>query len=190
MVYAFLLCAAYDLYRLHERKWKEIFLFSIPALAGVVGMLLSFPSWYTQLHSQENVSLEATTTHVLDLTLYPIRMGTMLTWHTLNFWTGAVLLAVMVIVAIYRKIARKSPKSKTGFTTELKLITVPAIVAVLVISIIAPYQVIRYFTHLQPLEAIFFSCGFFDVTGTLRRRKRNCYRLFGSSISDSCYHGT
>ena len=98
-------------------------------------------------------------------------MGTMLTWHTLNFWTGAVILAVMVIVAIYRKIARKSPKSKTGFTTEFKLITVPAIVAVLVISIIAPYQVIRYFTHLQPLEAIFFSCGFFDATGTLRRRK-------------------
>ncbi len=171
VVYAFLLCAAYDLYRLHERKWKEIFLFSIPALAGVVGMLLSFPSWCAQLHSQENVSLEATATHVLDLTLYPIRMGTMLTWHTLNFWTGAVILAVMVIVAIYRKIARKSPKSKTGFTTELKLITVPAIVAVLVISIIAPYQVIRYFTHLQPLEAIFFSCGFFDVTGTLQRRK-------------------
>ena len=98
-------------------------------------------------------------------------MGTMLTWHTLNFWTGAVILAVMVIVALYRKVAKKSPKSGTAFTTELKLITVPAIVAVLVISIIAPYQVIRYFTHLQPLEAIFFTCGFFDVTGTLRHRK-------------------
>lgn len=115
VVYAFLLCAAYDLYRLHERKWKEIFLFSIPALAGVVGMLLSFPSWCAQLHSQENVSLEATATHVLDLTLYPIRMGTMLTWHTLNFWTGAVILAVMVIVAIYRKIARKKPEKQNRF---------------------------------------------------------------------------
>ena len=123
------------------------------------------------MHSQENVSLDATATHVFDLTLYPIRMGTMLTWHTLNFWTGAVILAVMVIVALYRKVAKKKPKSGTAFTAELKLITVPTIVAVLLISTIAPYQVIRYFTHLQPLEAIFFSCGFFDVTGTLRHRK-------------------
>lgn len=172
VVYAFLLCAAYDLYRMYERKWKDVVLFSIPALAGVGGMLLSFPSWYAQLHSQGNVSLETTANNVFDLMRYPIRIGTMLTWHALNFWTGAVILAVMVVVAVRRKIMRKGPEGKTGFTTELKLITVPAIIAVLVISIIAPYQVIRYFTHLQPLEAIFFSCGFFDATRTLPQKKK------------------
>ena len=44
VVYAFLLCAAYDLYLMFRREWKNVAAFSLPALAGVGGMLLTFPS--------------------------------------------------------------------------------------------------------------------------------------------------
>ena len=58
VVYAFLLCAAYDLYLMFRREWKNAAAFSLPALAGVGGMLLTFPCWYAQLHSQDTVSLD------------------------------------------------------------------------------------------------------------------------------------
>ena len=172
VIYAFLLCAAYDLYRIYQRKWKDVFLFSVPALAGVGGMLLTFPSWYAQLHSQKEVSLQTTISNALNLLEYPVKAGTMLLWHAVAFWTGAVILVGMIVVVIARKIRPQNTDVGIHFSAELKLITVPAFIALLVIAIIAPYQATRYITHLEPLEAIFLSCGFFEIVEPLQQRKK------------------
>ena len=61
VVYAFLLSAAYELYLMFRREWKNAAAFLLPAHAGVGGMLLTSPYWYAQLHSQNTNSLDATT---------------------------------------------------------------------------------------------------------------------------------
>ena len=71
VVYAFLICAVYDLYLLRRREWKNVFAFSLSALAGVGGMMLFYPCWYAQLHSQNTNSLDATTRNLFDLAQYP-----------------------------------------------------------------------------------------------------------------------
>ena len=51
VIYAFLLCAVYDFYLMLRREWKYVVQFSAAALAGVGGMMLTFPCWLAQLHS-------------------------------------------------------------------------------------------------------------------------------------------
>ena len=55
---------------------------------------------------------------------------------------------------------------------DVKLITVPALAAFLVIAVISPYKSLRYVYHLQPLEALFCGCGLFSILDMLRAGTR------------------
>lgn len=100
VVYAFLLCAAYDLYLMFRREWKNAAAFSLPALAGVGGMLLTFPCWYAQLHSQDTVSLESTANNLLDLAQYPKGPLELIGWSIVGFAVGAGIMAVLTLTKL------------------------------------------------------------------------------------------
>ena len=63
-------------------------------------------------------------------------------------------------------------RGTTLIPEDVKLITVPALAAFLVIAVISPYKSLRYVYHLQPLEALFCGCGLFSILDTLRAGTR------------------
>ena len=172
VVYAFLLCAAYDLYLMLRREWKNAAAFSLPALAGVGGMLLTFPCWYAQLHSQNTNSLDATTHNLFDLAQYPKGPLELIGWSIVGFAVGAGIMAVLVLTKLGQRWLPGTLRGTTLIPGDVKLITVPALAAFLVIAVISPYKSLRYVYHLQPLEALFCGCGLFSILDTLRAGTR------------------
>lgn len=172
VVYAFVLCAVYDLYLMHRREWKNAAAFSIPALAGVGGMVLCFPCWYAQLHSQDTVSLETTTQNLFDLAQYPKGPLELIGWSFVGFAVGAGIMVLLLLVKLGQKCMPKKIHPKTLIPPKAALITVPALAAFLIIAVIAPYKSLRYVYHLQPLEALFCGCGLFSVLDTLSAKTK------------------
>lgn len=172
VVYAFLLCAAYDLYLMFRREWKNATTFSLSALAGVGGMLLTFPCWYAQLHSQDTVSLESTANNLLDLAQYPKGPLELIGWSIVGFAVGAGIMAVLILTKLGQRWLPGKLRGTTLIPGGVKLITVPALAAFLVIAVISPYKSLRYVYHLQPLEALFCGCGLFSILDTLRAGTR------------------
>lgn len=172
VVYAFLLCAAYDLYLMFRREWKNATTFSLSALAGVGGMLLTFPCWYAQLHSQDTVSLESTANNLLDLAQYPKGPLELIGWSIVGFAVGAGIMAVLILTKLGQRWLSGKLRGTTLIPGDVKLIAVPALAAFLVIAVISPYKSLRYVYHLQPLEALFCGCGLFSILDTLRAGTR------------------
>ena len=172
VVYAFALCAVYDLYLMHRREWKNAAAFSIPALAGVGGMVLCFPCWYAQLHSQNTVSLETTTQNLFDLAQYPKGPLELTGWSIIGFAVGAGIMAVLILVKLGRRWLPGKLRGVTLIPGDVKLITVPALAAFLTIAVIAPYKSLRYVYHLQPLEALFCGSGLFSALDALSTKTK------------------
>lgn len=57
-VYAFFICAVYCGYLLYKRRWRQALSFGGSAVVGLAAMLIAFPSWWAQLHSQSTVSAD------------------------------------------------------------------------------------------------------------------------------------
>lgn len=190
VIYAFLLCAGIDFYLLFQRQWKKIVCFSISALAGVGAMMLIYPCWYMQITTtQPSVSLVVTTSNALNFLNWPGKIGRMLVWNSIDFWTSALIVFLMAAVMIAGKILPQKAANKICFTTEVKLVAIPAFIAFLVISIIAPYEVVRYYCHLQPVAAVFLSCGFFEamkVFTPLWRKRLTVLVLMAAFIAAAC----
>lgn len=192
VIYAFLLCAGVDLYLLYHRHWKKLVRFSISALAGVGAMMLIYPCWYLQITTtQPAVSLDVTASNALNLLNYPIRIGRMLAWTAIDFWTSALILLLMAAAMIAGKLLPQNKEAGIHFTAEVKLIALPAFVAFLVIAIIAPYEAMRYICHLQPVAAVFLSCGFFEATKILKpvNKKRLTVLVLAAAFAAAAYMG-
>ena len=100
VIYAFLLCAVYDFYLMLRREWKHVVQFSAAALAGVGGMMLTFPCWLAQLHSQSTVSLDTTTDNILNLSQYPKGPLELTGWSIVEFGVGAGIMALAAFIVI------------------------------------------------------------------------------------------
>lgn len=160
VIYAFLLCAVYDFYLMLRREWKHVVQFSAAALAGVGGMMLTFPCWLAQLHSQSTVSLDTTTDNILNLSQYPKGPLELTGWSIVEFGVGAGIMALLLLVALTKRFLPGKLRQTVLIAPRAKLITIPALAAFIVIAVISPYKSLRYVYHLQPLEALFCGCGF------------------------------
>lgn len=172
VIYAFLLCAVYDFYLMLRREWKHVVQFSAAALAGVGGMMLTFPCWLAQLHSQSTVSLDTTTDNILNLSQYPKGPLELTGWSIVEFGVGAGIMALLLLVALTKRFLPGKLRQTVLIAPRAKLITIPALAAFIVIAVISPYKSLRYVYHLQPLEALFCGCGFFAVLDTLGQNAR------------------
>ena len=172
VVYAFLLCAVYDIYLMLRREWKHVVQFSAAALAGVGGMMLTFPCWFTQLHSQSTVSLDTTTDNLLNLSQYPKGPLELTGWSFVEFGVGAGILVVLLLVALTRRWLPGALRQTVLIPPKAKLVTIPALAAFIIIAVISPYKALRYVYHLQPLEAVFCGCGFFAVLDALSQKAK------------------
>lgn len=79
---------------------KMLLHFRFRPLAGVGGMLLTFPCWYAQLHSQNTNSLDATTRNLFDLAQYPKGPLELIGWSIVGFAVGAGIMAVLILTKL------------------------------------------------------------------------------------------
>lgn len=150
VIYAFFLCAAFDLWLLAHRRFRTFALFSLSAVLGLALMLVVFPSWWSQLHSQSTVSLDTVNSNATaGFDLYAANLGGM----TQQLWAGLplpIIVAAVALVAVCVLAPRHSdrlakPAAGTG------LITVSFVLSFVVIAVISPYLVLRYAYQLLPL---------------------------------------
>ena len=81
-------------------------------------------------------------------------------------------MAVLTLTKLGQRWLPGKLRGTTLIPGDVKLITVPALAAFLVIAVISPYKSLRYMYHLQPLEALFCGCGLFSILDTLRADTR------------------
>lgn len=156
----------------HIYSREDFMSYSAAALAGVGGMMLTFPCWLAQLHSQSTVSLDTTTDNILNLSQYPKGPLELTGWSIVEFGVGAGIMALLLLVALTKRFLPGKLRQTVLIAPRAKLITIPALAAFIVIAVISPYKSLRYVYHLQPLEALFCGCGFFAVLDTLGQNAR------------------
>lgn len=154
-IYACLLCIAFDVVLIKQKRWKEMTLFSVSALAGVATMMLCFPSWYAQLHSQETVSLGNVVGNLGRIAQYSHRIGIISALTVWEMSIVGILYGVLFLLCI-KKEFRSFLKERLD--TTLLMICIPAIVAFLIICIVEPYVLNRYIYHLVPMAVIPLGC--------------------------------
>lgn len=81
-------------------------------------------------------------------------------------------MAVLTLTKLGQRWLPGKLRGTTLIPGDVKLITVPALAAFLVIAVISPYKSLRYVYHLQPLEALFCGCGLFSILDMLRAGTR------------------
>lgn len=98
-----------------------------------------------------------------DLAQYPKGPLELIGWSIVGFAVGAGIMAVLILTKLGQRWLPGKLRGTTLIPEDVKLITVPALAAFLVIAVISPYKSLRYVYHLQPLEALFCGCGLFSI---------------------------
>lgn len=174
VIYAFCVCAAVDIWLLIRKRWKDLIQFSVPALLGVGMMLVLFPYWYSQLHSQKVVSLDTVADNAGMLGQYLYRIAVMGYQFIKNIPIAVLLYGVLVILLFNGKF-RKFIKSK--ISVELVLVFIPAVMAFIIASIIEPYLDIRYVYNILPIMIIPVCYVMEYICGVVDIKKKNLYSV-------------
>lgn len=154
VIYAFCVCAVYDIYLLGKKEYKKFALFSASALSGVVAMLFFFPHFRTQLSLQETVSMDKTIHNAQSVKKWIPRIIEMCSEASENIkiiFPMFLILAVGLLIALWKKNCNLKKYNHT------LIVIVPAFIAYIIVCIIAPYVTERYIYHLIPLMLLMFS---------------------------------
>lgn len=154
VIYAFCVCAVYDIYLLGKKEYKKFALFSASALSGVVAMLFFFPHFRTQLSLQETVSMDKTIHNAQSVKKWIPRIIEMCSETSENIkiiFPMFLILAVGLLIALWKKNCNLKKYNHT------LIVIVPAFVAYIIVCIIAPYVTERYIYHLIPLMLLMLS---------------------------------
>lgn len=154
VIYALLLCATTDVVLLHRRQLRKALGFSASVAIGIGAMLLAFPSWWDQLHSQSTVSLDTVADNAgAGWDSYLPRISEMFSQLAFGQPVVVILCAIaLCALAICGLTGRLGGASQTLSLTVL--VAVPTLLAFVAIAVIAPYLSLRYAYQLLPLTAL------------------------------------
>lgn len=154
VIYTLLLCATADIVLLHRRQLRQALGLSASVAIGIVAMLLAFPSWWDQLHSQSTVSLDTVADNAgAGWDSYLPRIGEMFSQLALGQPVVVALCAIaLCALAICGLAGRLDGASQT--LSLAALVAVPTLLAIVAIAVIAPYLSLRYAYQLLPLTAL------------------------------------
>ena len=149
--YAFFLCAAYDLYLLIKRRWKELLRFSACALAGVAAFCLIYPVCFDHLFAEKLVSGGSMLQQILNFSDYFRRIHNYV--YSINFYTRvAVRTGVIAVFACVPMAKRLLTQLRDGKIDLSPLVLViPAFAALFLVAIASPVIPLRYIYNLMPM---------------------------------------
>lgn len=152
--YAFFLCAAFVFYCLYKKDYKGILAFAVSAFAGVALMLLCFPHVFTHLFADSLVSggnalenLSNTSQYLSRLSYYYSQVR-----HGLKASIIVAIAVVIVLLVFCKKVFRSFKEKKINLKTLFLLI--PALVTLVLVSIISPVTDIRYVYNIVPIFVV------------------------------------
>ena len=180
-IYAFFVCAVYVLFLMYKRRWREALLFGASAVIGLCAMLLAFPSWWDQLHSQTTVSLNTAVTNAtggVSFYMERIEYGAANVKDSMSIIVPAALL--VAVLWLYGR-AVKAPLGK--MSAGLLLLEVAALLSGIVVAVVSPYIDMRYLSNLLPMFALLAAALMVSVTCSLSSRVSNALISLLSGIA-------
>lgn len=149
--YAFFLCLAFDIYLLAKKRYRELVMFSLSAVCGVLCLLPAFPAFIRQLTADALVSGGGAVDNLTSFGQYAQRIDFFVreAGHRMKpVIYGVGVFAVLCIVLI-GKISAAVKEKHVNF--DSLIVIIPAIAAFFVVVIISPVTELRYIYNIVPI---------------------------------------
>ena len=149
--YAFFLCAAYVLFRLGQKRWKDAGRFALCAFAGVGLMLLFFPAAIRHLTADKLVSGGNALEQLSTLSQYRTRLVFFYheARHGLKTAVFVSLFALLGLLLSFKRL--RADKGDRSREKNSLVILVPAFVTFVLVALISPVDEQRYIYNLAPI---------------------------------------
>lgn len=178
VIYAFFACLSYFIVLVKRKTYLRAIYFSVASLLGVAIMVLLFPPVISQLTSSEFVSGTTALSQLAEIKKWPYKIGI----HILV--VGYYLLFAFVLSAVYCISLTKHRKFLSvdkHMRSLMMVIVLPAFISFVLVSIIAPYNGVRYIYNIIPIALLVLP--FFDyVLSLMNNNKVNKTILYSALI--------
>jgi len=152
--FAFFLCLSYVIYALAHKQYKSMLVFSGCALGGVLGLLIVFPAFLTQVSADVLVSggsaidnLKATSQYASRL-LFSVKDSA----HRMKGMLYVSAAAVAALIILFGRVKAVIREKRFDFTSLYLII--PSFAAFVLIAIVSPVLELRYIYYLVPMLAL------------------------------------
>lgn len=145
-IYACFICIAFDVYSLVKKRYKQMFLLSVSAIAGVLLMIAAYPYILKTLFSNGgNVSGQGMLSNLLTPSVWSEKISS----YAISIIKYAVVLLVIGIASTaFVAVSSLRNKNKFSVSPELIIVFVPAVISLVVIVLISPSNSINYISNL------------------------------------------
>ena len=152
--YAFFLCAAYDIYMLAEKKYRDALMFSLSALLGVGLMVTAFPACIKHIFvgNGQVVSGGNALENIKDFSVWKTNIISFLGFSKQSriiIWVFVFSAACALVLLL----AGRNGKSTGGqFPNAMAwVIIIPAVIAFFAVAVVSPVIQARYIYNLVPV---------------------------------------
>ncbi len=149
--YAFFVCLAFDVYLLIKKRYRELVMFSLSAVCGVLCLLPAFPAFIRQLTADVLVSGGSAVDNLMNFGQYAQRTAVFVreSGHRMKAVICSAAGAAALCAVFGGKISA-ALKEKRVDSDSLVLI-VPAVVTFLVVAVVSPVAEVRYIYNIVPM---------------------------------------
>ena len=145
-IYACFICAAFDLFSLIKKKYKQLVLLSCSALAGVVLMIAVYPHiLQTLFKNGGNVSGKGMLHNLLTPSVWFEKFSSYISSIVTNYIVALTIGFILLVIIIVWSI-KKSRRLQIDH--EILVIAVPAIISLVIIILISPANSSNYISNL------------------------------------------
>ncbi len=149
--YAFFVCLAFDIYLLIKKRYRELVMFSLAAVCGVLCLLPVFPAFIKQLTADALVSGGSAVDNLTRFGQYAQRITYFMKecGHRMRAIIYSSVCFAVLCVVFCKKLSAAVKEKHADF--ESLILIVPAIVTFLVVAVISPVTESRYIYNIVPM---------------------------------------
>lgn len=149
--YAFFVCLAFDVYLLTKKRYRELVMFSLSAVCGVLCLLPAFPAFIRQLTDDALVSGGSAVDNLTSFGQYISRIKYFCaeTAHRMKAVIYAAGLLLILCAVLWRKLCLAVKEKRVNFDSFPIIFS--AVISFLVVAVISPVTEIRYVYNIIPM---------------------------------------
>ena len=149
--FAFFVCLTFDIYLLIKKRYRELVMFSLAAVCGVLCLLPVFPAFIKQLTADALVSGGSAVDNLTKFGQYAQRITFFLKecGHRMRAIIYSVICFAVLCVVFCKKLSSAVKEKQVNF--ESLVLIVPAVLTFLVVAVISPVTESRYIYNIVPM---------------------------------------
>ena len=175
-VYAFFICAVYCGYLLYKRRWRQALSFGGSAVVGLGAMLVAFPSWWAQMHSQSTVSADTALSNFTGgIVFYAKRLA----YGIKNVGISLPVVGVLFLISLVLWVRSKDKRGAfAGFPVALAVVGTATVLSCAAIAVVSPYADKRYLSNMLPmLTLLVVGLAHFAARSLSSKTEGRCWAL-------------